>query len=323
MRARWGEVISALPLALHHVAGSNNLADATTCPPFAAAATSLLVSNPLRAAPSWGRVVAIDDEVRSQLVRDKLRVRAFKERELALAPSVATVAVFPLVAAVTVSPHHSTLAALLPPGTTLVDLQLANLTLRPIIDFVRARRPAGGLNCAALERSARDLWWDSATGLSYVLPLANPRFLHATQVVPVALQRSLVIRIYSDASLGAHCGELCTAELTRSAYHIEALARVVHDVCSVCPCQFSKHVRQRRTRALHTVRSGHRHHPASTRRARCVRRLLHQGHPTVLRTPRRARQRNSSRDGLHLGCLPGGADATRRLCGGCGFGVPL
>ncbi len=90
-------------------------------------------------------------------IDDELRVWAFKERELALAPSVATVAVFPLVAAVTVSPHHSAaagaLAALLPPGTTLVDL-----TLRPIIDFVRAGRPAGGLNRAALERSARDLW---------------------------------------------------------------------------------------------------------------------------------------------------------------------
>jgi hypothetical protein len=54
VRARWGVVISVLPLALHHVAGTNNLADATTRPPFAAAATSLLVSNPLRAAPGWG-----------------------------------------------------------------------------------------------------------------------------------------------------------------------------------------------------------------------------------------------------------------------------
>jgi hypothetical protein len=88
------------------------------------------------------------------------------------------------------------------------------------------------------------------------VPLANPRFLHATQVVPIALQRPLVIRIHSDASLGAHCGELRTAELTRSAYHIEALARVVHDVCTVCPCQVSKHVHQLRIPALHTVRLG-------------------------------------------------------------------
>jgi hypothetical protein len=250
VRARWGVAISALPLSLHHVAGSSNLADATTRPPFAPSPPSLLAINPLRSAPGWCRVVAIDDLLRTQLVRDELRVQAFKERTLASPPSVA---------AVTVSPHHSAatsaLAALLPPGTTLIMLQLADPTLRPVIDFIQAGRPAGVPNRAALEAAARDHWWDATTGLSYVVPLANPRFLHATQVVPAALQLPLVIRLHADAAYGAHCGELRTAELTRSGFHFSALSRVVHDVCSQCPCQFAKHVRLRRIRALHTVRS--------------------------------------------------------------------